>query len=185
MMSDFLATLDAKAAELGLDEQDDNYDYYADQPPNRQLSPDHDDTIEFIKFLRRETALSNSSSGQLEAFNQLSPGRQNLWLAARILSIQERLSSVSDRTEKGWQLSSDAAKAVGKMVEAYIRAPDTEVYLPDQEALDLIVEGWVRGSRLGSITVEEWGSSIKRRTIARSVARKLTDCRGALKTAVC
>ena len=184
-MSDFLATLDAKAAELGLEGQDDNYDYYADQPTNRHLSADHDDTTEFVKSLQRETGLSNSASGQLNAFSQLSIARQNLWIAARILSIQDRLSSVSDRTEKDWQLSNDAAKAISKMVEAYIRAPDTKVYLPDQEALDLIVEGWVTGRRLGSITLEEWGSSIKRRTIVRSVARKLTDCRGALKTAVC
>ena len=181
-MSDFLATLDARAAELGIDEHDNTNDYYTEHLTHQST---HDDTAEILRSLQRDTGLSNAAFGQLFSFNQLSSGRQNLWLAARILSIQEQLLSVSDRTERDWQLPNDAARAAGKMVDAYLRAPDTVMYLPDQEILESIVEGWVTSCRLGSITRKEWGSPIKRRTIMKFVARKLTDNRGTLKTAVC
>ena len=183
-MSDFLATLDARAAELGIDEHDNTYDYYTDHRTDHHHST-HDDTAEFLRSLRRDMGLSNAASGQLNSFSQLSGVRQNLWLAAQILSMKEQQSSVSDRTERDWQLPNDAARVASKMVDAYLRAPDTVMYLPDQEVLESVVEGWVTSCRLGSITPVEWGSLIKRRTIIKFVARKLTDSRGALKTAVC
>ena len=98
-MSDFLAALDARAAELGIDE----HDYYTDHQTDHHHST-HDDTPEFLRSLRRDTGLSDAAFGQLTSFSHLSSEGQNLWLAAQILSIQEQLSSVSDRTERDWQL---------------------------------------------------------------------------------